>query len=144
MKTPRAHAELAKLYYSDKEMQCWEWDKVMRAWRIAPLPLFLSGTTYHVGKEAPTEPPQAMCELAGVEFPMPKQEPLKDGDEYYAACTNDIERPCFAYWGDSPAYDKNRLEGGVIHLTWGAAKKHSQALVAATKQAVEKAKEQIK
>lgn len=143
MTTPRAHAELAKLYYSDKEMQCWEWDKVMRTWRAAPFPWFSDEKNYHVGKTAPTEPPQVMCELAGVKFPMPAQEPLKVGEGYFFMDFHYPEIPNKDTWDDHEV-DRRRLKSGAVQLSEEGAIKQAHALHAAIRQAIEKAKEQIK
>ena len=143
MTTPRAHADLAKLYYSDKEMQCWEWDKVMRTWRTNPLPWFSDEKIYHVGKVEPTEPPQIMCELAGVKFPMPVQIEPKLGVRYYVADLSFPQDPSGCIW-DNYDVDQAHLDTGAVQLTEEGAIQQSLAMRAALKQAIEKAKEQIK
>lgn len=143
MTTPRAHAELAKLYFSDKEMQCWMWIEIDNVWRFNPNPLFLNHKIYHVGKTAPTEPPQIMCELAGVKFPMPAQEPLETGDSYFFLDIQYPETPNRDTWSGHLA-DERRLNDAVIQLSEEGAIKQARALRAAILQAVEKAREQMK
>ena len=143
MTTPRAHAELAKLYYSDKEMQCWEWDKVMRTWRTNPLPWFSDEKIYYVGKVEPTEPPHPMCELDGKTFPAPEMNHPKRNQEYYVPDISSISLASAYSWEGHPT-DIARLEYGIVHLSAVAASQHGSALLFASKQAIEKAKEQMK
>lgn len=143
MTHPRAHADLAIEFYSDAENKCWVWNKIDRIWVFIAEPRFEPHVIYHVGKEAPTEPPAPMCELAGVQFPMPVQKPLARGQDYWVAtpgATNHQEYDCW----DEIKEDYQVLELGLIHLTKTAAIQHGLALEAANKQTVERAKEKMK
>lgn len=143
MTTPRAHADLAKLYFSDSEMGCWMWNEGEKAWQPDYDPSFNHRFIYHVGKTAPTEPPQIMCELAGAKFPMPAQEPLETGDSYFFLDIQYPETPNRDTWSGHLA-DERRLNDAVIQLSEEGAIKQARALRAAILQAVEKAREQMK
>lgn len=143
MTTPRAHAELAKMYFSDREMKCWEWVEIERAWRLQKYPQFYENGVWHVGKVEPTEPPQIMCELAGVKFPMPVQIEPKLGVRYYVADLSFPQDPYDCIW-DNYDVDQAHLDTGAVQLTEEGAIQQSLAMRAALKQAIEKAREQIK
>ena len=134
MSTPRKNAELAALYMSDDRMRCWVWTVEGRWIEPAVQPLWTAEGIYHVGLTPPTEPPQKMCELAGVQFPMPMTEAPGDGCWYYVP-----DKGVRRYLWDGDAIDAGYLAESMVHLTKGAAQSHRNALVAATKQAMENA-----
>lgn len=141
MTTPRAHADLATLYFSDAEMMCWGWEEGEDGyhWWYLPNPSFIPGRIYHVGKIAPTEPPQIMCELAGVKFPMPAQEQLNYGKKYFVPAVGDPDYPTESFWTDTEI-DKERLEHNLIQSTKKGATQQGWAIVAVLKQAFEKSR----
>ena len=145
MTQPRAHAELAIEFYSDADNKCWVWSSTINRWVELEDSdvIFHEEGIYHVGKEAPTEPPVPMCELAGVKFPMPVQEPLFCGQVYWVAAPGARDYQGHEYWDDTEV-DHHWLAADVIHLTKKAAIQHGLALEAANKQAVEREKEKIK
>lgn len=145
MTTPRAHADLATLYFSDAEMMCWRWEKGEDGyyWWYLPNPSFIPGRIYHVGKIAPTEPPQIMCELAGVKFPMPAQQPPEVESWYHQVNSANPEMPYTFKWVGSH-FDRIVLQNLMVHLNEESAVQHGKALLAANKQAIEKAKKKTK
>ncbi len=82
--------------------------------------------------------PQVMCELAGVQFPMPMSARRADGDDYYVASPQGVDHHT---WRNDSA-DEEWLALHICHTTFEAAEAHSQAMRAVNAQAVEKAKEQ--
>ncbi|MDO4795551.1 MAG: hypothetical protein Q4A28_06375 [Brachymonas sp.] len=143
MTTPRAHADMANLFYSDGEMKCWYWLPGEGRWIETDSPTFTHMATFHVGKEAPTEPPPVMCELAGVKFPMPAQNAPGRGCDYYLPNICEPVRPAIETW-DNVEFDYAALDFGMVQLTTEGATEQARAMAAALKQAIEKAKEQMK
>ena len=133
---PRANKEQADRYFADDTLKAWWWNEVDKTWAEARWPDFEPSLTWQVGHERPTEPPQKMCELAGVKFPMPMTEAPGEGEMYIYVST------CGVYQEEwlNTAWDKERLERGLCHRTEEAAQQHYRALVAANMQAVEAAK----
>lgn len=82
--------------------------------------------------------PQIMCELAGVQYPMPMSARRADGDDYYVASPQGVDHHT---WRNDDA-DEEWLALHICHTTFEAAEAHSQAMRAVTAQAVAKAKEQ--
>ena len=145
MTQPRANAELAIKFYSDAENKCWTWVEYQHGpkWVHLTDPSFGATGIYHVGKEAPTEPPAPMCELAGVQLPMPVQGHLKEGQEYWLANVNAPYVPNCDTWTNE-VVDRARIVRNIVHLTESAAIQHGLALEAANMQAIERAKERMK
>lgn len=80
--------------------------------------------------------PQPMCELAGVQFPVPMQEAPKYWEVVWAATASGSPIKC--HWDGSSVYG-TLLTSHLLHATEIAAAAHSQAMLAANKAAVEKA-----
>ena len=140
MTTPRAYAELAKLYFSDAETNCWMWNEFYKEWQPDYNPSFSPKFIYHVSKEEPTAPPHPMCELYGKTFPAPEMNHPKRNQEYYVPDISSINLASAYSWEGHPT-DIARLEYGIVHLSAVAASQHGRALLFASKQATEKAKE---
>lgn len=79
--------------------------------------------------------PQVMCELAGIEYPMPMSAKPANGDDYYVASPQSVDQHT---WRDDSA-DDEWLALHICHTTFEAAETHSKALRAVNAQAVEKA-----
>lgn len=139
MTNPRKHVELAIKYFSDSENKCWLW-AADKSWRETSIPIFEDDVIYHVGKEEPTEPPNIMCELAGVQFPMPETKPPSVDCTYYIPDITSPEYPYRCYWGGCDR-DKQKFEAGLLHLDRYSAVQHAKALMAANMQAINAAKE---
>jgi len=135
----RKHYKLAEKFFSDSEMKCWTWSDSTRKWLFLAAPSFCPEIIYHVGTEAPTEPPRPMCKLAGVEFPMPESKPLKKGEEYFYPIIDSSWDAVGATWHGVFA-DEVFLKRGLVHKTEEAAKVHAKAIAAAVKKAVKEAK----
>ncbi len=82
---------------------------------------------------------QVMCELAGVQYPMPMQEAPENGAEVWIAYA-DGEAACND-WRNTQL-QRDFLAANLLHETEEAARTHSRAMHAANAQAVAKAKEQ--
>lgn len=143
MTTPRAHADIATLYFSDNEMGCWRWNEFYKEWQFDHDPSFNPKFIYYVGKEKPTEPPHPMCELDGKTFPAPEMNHPKRNQEYYVPDISNINLVSAYCWEGHPV-DIARLEYGIVHLSAVAASQHGRALLFVSGQAVEKVKEQMK
>lgn len=83
--------------------------------------------------------PEPMCELAGVQYPMPMQEAPENGAEVWIAYA-DGEAACND-WSNTPL-QRDFLAANLLHETKEAARTHSRAMHAVNAQAVAKAKEQ--
>ena len=131
----RPNAEMALKYWADPTMKVWFWHA--GAWRLAErTPSFSQDAHWHVGHEAPTDPPQKMCELAGVKFPMPMREAPKLHTAYWwvSAYGAAPDR-----WVDHEA-DRSRLAAGLCQATEAGAIAQAKAMQAALQQAIERAK----
>lgn len=82
--------------------------------------------------------PQLMCELAGVQYPMPMTEVLNYGNDYYVASPQGVDQHT---WRNDDE-DVEWLALHICHTTFEAAEAHSKAMLAVNAQAVAKAKEQ--
>lgn len=82
--------------------------------------------------------PEPMCELAGVQYPVPMSARRADGDDYYVASPQSVDQHT---WRNDSA-DEEWLSLHICHTTREAAEAHSQAMRAVNAQAVAKAKEQ--
>lgn len=93
------------------------------------------GLTY-MAKSVRIKPePQVMCELAGVQYPMPLDKEPKDGEVVWKAAANGWPESC--EWGAGMDIDNS-----LYHASQIAAEAHSQAILAVNAQAVKAAKEQ--
>jgi hypothetical protein len=81
--------------------------------------------------------PQVMCELAGVQYPMPMTEVLNYGDDYYVASPQGVDQHTWR----NDCLDVEWLALHICHATKEAAQAHSRALHAVNAQAVKAAKE---
>jgi hypothetical protein len=81
-----------------------------------------------------------MCEIAGVQFPMPLQEAPAVGAAYWLAKSTGNGPDCVEWQGLE--IEKQWLAANICHATKEAAEAHSQAMRAVNAQAVAKAKEQ--
>lgn len=135
-KQPRPNSDLALRYWSDSTLSAWHWQTDLRAWCLCAHPDFHTGTTWRVGHERPTEPPQKMCELAGMRFPMPITEAPNEGDAYWVVMTDHIAS---FYW-DGTEIGRQWLWLRMCHTSQSAAEQHRNALLAANMQAVGAAK----
>ena len=117
---PRANKELADRYFADDTLKAWYWPPGDGGWVFVSNPWFSDDLNWHVGHEAPTEPPQKRCELAGIKFPMPMTEAPGEGEVYIYVST------CGVYQEEwlNTAWDKERLERGLCHRTEEAAQQH--------------------
>lgn len=79
--------------------------------------------------------PDPMCELAGIEYPMPMQEAPEYEDDYYVASPQGVTE----YTWRNDDEDMKWLALHICHTTFEAAETHSKALRAVNAQAVEKA-----
>mgnify|MGYP000532329238 CR=1 FL=1 len=82
--------------------------------------------------------PQVMCELAGVQYPMPMTEVLNYGDDYYVASPQGVDQHTWR----NDCLDVEWLALHICHATKEAAQMHSLALSEANRQAIAKAGEQ--
>ena len=83
------------------------------------------------------------AELAGVKFPMPVQTEPKRRQTYYIPDPSSPTAPFEMSWAGS-VKDKKALATSMIQLNKRHAIQQSKAMAAALKQAIEKAKEQMK
>jgi ribonuclease R len=84
--------------------------------------------------------PESMCELAGVQYPMPMQEAPKVDTAYWLAKSNGNGPDCEEWQGLE--IERQWLAANICHATKEAAEAHSKAMLAVNAQAVAKAKEQ--
>ena len=84
--------------------------------------------------------PEPMCELAGVQYPMPMQEAPKVDTAYWLAKSNGNGPDCEEWQGLE--IERQWLAANICHATKEAAEAHSKAMLAVNAQAVAKAKEQ--
>lgn len=82
-----------------------------------------------------------MCKLGGLEFPLPEGISPNLGSKYYSPNVANKEDLFFYTRWSGGAIDFTRLNAGVIHLSREGAIMHAEALIAATKQAVEAARD---
>jgi hypothetical protein len=135
MTTPHKHAALIKQWADDPSQTVWTW--VSADWYPCQGTIdWYTDSVYAVGPR-PAEPPKKMCVLAGVKFPAPETEKPKLGANYFVADVRGGYYDCT--WDDHPV-DNKRLQSSTLHLTKEAAQAHANALLAATKQAIEAAK----
>ena len=95
MTTPRQHAELATLYFSDSTLKCWARDMGSdKDWSLLPAPVFNSTyLEYYVGHEPP--PPDKrtiILTVNGREWVLP--EPMTDDAQrrfYYISESNSVQ-----------------------------------------------------
>ncbi len=83
--------------------------------------------------------PEPMCELAGVQYPVPMQEAPENGVEVWIAYADG--EAANDEWGNTQV-QRDFLAANLLHSTKEAAEAHSQALRAVNAQAVKAAKEQ--
>ena len=96
--------------------------------------MWLSDWEYHIG---PTPPEQLkMCELGGLQFPMPESFAPEIGTLFYIARIEEVT----PHRGLDDGYQINWLQSNILHLNKQAAEQHSAALRAANLQAVENAR----
>lgn len=79
--------------------------------------------------------PVPVCELAGVQFPLPMQEAPEYEDDYYVASPQGVTE----YTWRNDDEDMKWLALHICHTTFEAAETHSKAMCAVNAQAVEKA-----
>lgn len=133
---PRANKELADRYFADDTLKAWYWPPGDGGWVFVSNPWFSDDLNWHVGHEAPTEPPAKMCELAGVKFPMPMTEAPEADSQFWVVT---IDGANYFRWQGSLT-DLSLLNQRRCHRTKESAEQHYRALVAANMQAVEAAK----
>lgn len=119
-KTPRAHAELAAKYMADDSLKCWLWDSSEALWDWCQHPLWNAHLIYHVGHEAPTEPPKRRVTIAGITFDAPETEAPEVGTKYWL---EDVELT----WSGEQV-EQRWLANGLIHLDAESARLHYKAL----------------
>lgn len=134
--TERPNKELADRYWSDPTLMAWYWNTAAGRWVAHPNPSFEDCATWHVGHEAPKEPPARMCELAGIKFPMPMTEAPKLGEDFMIVT---LEGVAPVTW-DGSAIGFRWLKQRRCHKTRAAAEQHYEAICAANQQAIEGAK----
>lgn len=134
--TERPNKELALRYWSDPTLKAWWWHTASGCWIQQSAPSFTVPAPWHVGHEAPTEPPVKMCELAGVKFQMPMREAPNIGDDFMLVT---LEGVAPATW-DKSAVAFRWLKQRWCHKTREAAEQHYEAICAANLQAIEAAK----
>ena len=137
--TERPNKELALRYYSDDTLKAWWWVPDLRRWQCERNPDFDSTVVWHVGHEAPTEPPARMCELAGITFPMPITEAPEVGARCWIANLLSPENPNYSTWNKS-TLDFMYLESSLHQATEDGAIQQGRAMAAALLQAIEGAK----
>lgn len=138
---PHKHATLIKQWADDPGRTVWFFDPVMpmRGWiELAGDPVWNPKLHYAIG-DKPTAVPRRMCTLAGVEFPAPETEPPEIGASYWSADTSLQYAVQLLRW-DGDAYDMACLNNGFVHATRAAAEAHTNAVISATKQAIESAR----
>lgn len=136
MTTPRKNAELAINYFSDDTQRAWIWSLGNGRWIEIRDPAFRDDCTYHVGHEAPSEPPIRTCTLAGMEYPQPLQKMPEYGTAYWMAGAGGA----ISCTGFADRSDQRWFALGLCHLTKEAAEAQSRAIQAAVKAANEGAK----
>lgn len=118
-KTPRAHAEMAARFMADSSLKCWVWGVTSKCWLEHRAPEWHAHLSYHVGHEAPTEPPKRKVTMAGITFDAPETEAPKVGAKYWL---EDVE---LTWSGDQ--VEHRWLANGLIHLDRENARLHAQA-----------------
>lgn len=137
--TERPNKELALRYWSDPTLKAWYWSRANAGWVQASTPWFADEIVWHVGHEAPTEPPARMCELAGITFPMPITEAPEVGARCWIANLLSPENPNYSTWNKS-TLDFMYLESSLHQATEDGAIQQGRAMAAALLQAIEGAK----
>ena len=133
MKVP--HFELQAEYRKDKSQTAWTRCNKYDRWTRVSDPQWNVMREYHIGPTPPPDPPR-MCELGGLQFPMPESVSPAIGADYYVAS---IEGTAQIVWRDLP-WQISALAMKVVHSNCEAAEQHSAAMRAANLQAVENTK----
>lgn len=138
--TPHKHAALIKAWADDPSQAVWSFTSL--EWRKVDTPSWCETSAYALG-DKPAAPPRRMCTLAGVEFPMPETEAPAPGVKVYVPDTYPVQgcKPTYdTSWNGGDGSQLIWLKLGMVHLTKEAAEAHADALIAATKQAIEAAR----
>lgn len=80
------------------------------------------------------------CALAGVEFPMPEQEPLQYGELYWVAMLDRFENIHNFIWQNDPT-DSEYLKNNIVHKTKEGSLAQREAILTAIAEAVKNAQE---
>lgn len=118
-KTPRAHAEMAARFMADDSLKCWVWVPAAELWVESERPNWQENLVFHVGHEAPTEPPKRKVTMAGITFDAPETEAPKVGTKYWL---EDVELT----WSGEQV-EQRWLANRLIHLDAENARLHAQA-----------------
>ena len=142
---PRAHADLIKQCADDSSLQVWEYYPSSELWMIRPLAALTQygsdRAQFAVGHKPPTEPPPKpvkMCELGGLQYPMPMQEAPELNTVYWFPGLGMSGFDYYSWVGDD--VDKALLAAGVCQLTAQGAEQQIAAIKAAIAQSVAQAK----
>ena len=116
-------------YYKDTRRIVWS--DITGSWIIEEVPLWSLDCKCRIDYE-----PTKLCELGGLQFPMPESVAPEIGKPYWLV-KND--RTWEGEW-EGFLEEQNWLKLGLIHINESAAEQHRAALRAANLQAVENAK----
>lgn len=136
---PRVNKEQADRYYADDTLKAWWWREGVGAWAEDRWPNFEHGFIWHVGHEAPTEPPVKMCALGGIEFPKPLEQEPQCGEAYWLPNPCNPEYPTEMSWANDKL-DREWLAGRMCQATEAGSILQGRAMQSALQQAVEEAK----
>lgn len=134
---PHPHHEHIKRYAEHAAISETPW----KFWQVRHSPESEWGDAVYTPAWHPSreyrEKPTPSTTLAGVEFPLPETTAPAQGTRYYFWNNRGVD---YHIWYNDHI-DRYFLEGGFVHLTKQAAKKHGEAIKAANKQAIASAQE---
>lgn len=133
--TPHKHAAKIIKWAQDTSLPVWGWSQGQEKWVICENAFWSSNAFYELG-EKPTAPPQKMCTLGGLEFPMPETVAPEVCQEVFYVTTSKVH---FLHW-DNEANHQKWLHDGCVHLTAANANMHLAAIQAANQQSIKDAK----